>query len=285
MNDDKQYLFTANGSYFGHCLIAFVFLFPVVYGVIDRGFIDLNENNVLMFPLGVALLLFFSSTTEACMMIRSKRYLFAYNVDKAICVSLDCIRWDDAVAISRRLHGSVFDKDCALHFSANPKSPFLRNLFYVLVVAMFSFSIVSPCYHIVNGALDGGILSSKLIAAWVLISFDTIMIVNRLFFRASIRKFWAKTLGDDNFRSILNFELSNEEDSAQLPRSVVIDDKDVNSDRIPGYINRIPSRKRLILTGVILIMLVVCALNSQRNKPTQTSPNVNSISTERRSTK
>ena len=59
MNDDKQYLFTANGSYFGHCLIAAVFLFPVVYGVIDRGFVDLNENNVLMFPLGVALLLFF----------------------------------------------------------------------------------------------------------------------------------------------------------------------------------------------------------------------------------
>jgi len=284
MSDSKQYLFTANGSYFGHCLIAAVFLFPVVYGVIDRGFVDLNENNVLMFPLGVALLLFFSSMTEACMMIKSKRYLFAYNVDKAICVSLDYIRWDDAVAISRRLYGPVFDKDCAFHFSANPKSPFLRNLFYILVVAMFSISIVSPCHHIVN-ALEGGMFSSKLIAAWVLISFDIIMIVNRLFFRASIRKFWAKTLGDDNFRSILNFELSNEEGSAQLPLSVVTNDKDLNNDRIPGYTNRILSRKRIILTGVILIILVVCALNSRRNKPTQMSPNVNRVSTERRPAK
>ena len=76
MNDDKQYLFTASGSYFGHCLIAAAFLFLIVYGIIDRGFVDLNDNNVLMFPLGVALLLSFASMTEACMMIRSKRYLF-----------------------------------------------------------------------------------------------------------------------------------------------------------------------------------------------------------------
>lgn len=207
MNDDKQYLFTANGSYFGHCLIAGVFLFPVVYGVIDRGFIDLNENNVLMFPLGVALLLSFSSITEACMMIKSKRYLFAYNVDKAICVSLDCIRWDEAVAISCRLYGPVFDKNCAIHFSTNPKSPFLRNLFYILVIAMFSISIVSPCYHIAN-ALNGCMFSSKLIVASMLVLFDAVMIINRLFFRASIRKFWAKTLGNDNFRSILKFEFT-----------------------------------------------------------------------------
>lgn len=275
MNDDKQYLFTANGSYFGKILIAAAFLFPVIYGVIDRGGIDYSEANVLMFPLGVALLLSFAAMTEACMMIKDNKYLFAYNVDKAICVSLDSIPWDNAVAIARKLYGPVFDKDCAQHFSTSPKSPFLRNLFYGLVITLFCISVVSPCYYAVD-AVRSGTFSSKLIVAWIFICFDVAMLVNRLFFRASIRMFWAKTLGDDNFRSILNFELSNGKGSAQLPLSVVTNDKDLNNDRIPGYTNRILSRKRIILTGVILIILVVWALNSRRNKPNQTSPNVSS---------
>ena len=271
MNDDKQYLFTANGSYFGHCLIAVAFLFPIVYGIIDRGLVDLNDNNVLMFPLGVALLMSFASMTEACMMIRSKRYLFAYNVDKAICVSLDSLKWDDAVAIARRLYGPVFDADCFRHISPTPKSPPLRKLFYSIVIVMFIISVVSPCYHLSNAFLSG-MFSSKLIVAWAFIVFDTIMIANRLFFRASIRMFWAKTLGDDNFRSILNFELSSGKDSVKLPNTVVIDRKYLNNDRIPGYTNRIPSRKRLIFTGVILIILVVWALNSRRNNLLKSLP-------------
>ena len=284
MNDDKQYLFTANGSYFGQIFIAAAFLFPVIYGVIDRGGIDYNVANVLMLPLGVALLLSFAAMTEACMMIKDNKYLYAYNVDKAICVSLDSVQWDNAVAIARKLYGPVFDKDCAQHFSTTPKSPFLRNLFYGLVFTLFCISVVSPCNYAVD-AVRSGNFSSKLIVAWIFICFDAAMIVNRLFFRASIRMFWAKTLGDDNFRSILNFELSNGKDSAELPNTVVIDDKDLNNDRLPGYTNRIPSRKRLVLTGVILIILVVWALNSRRNKPAQIFPNLNDVSSECRQTK
>ena len=284
MSDNKQYLFTANGSYFGCCLVVLAFIAPVIYGIIDRSGVDLNAANVLMLPLCVALLLSFAAMTEACMMIKVNKYLFAYNVDKAICVSLDNIPWDNAVAIARKLYGPVFDKDCAQRFSATPKSPPLRNVFYCLVIMLFCISVVSPWYYAVD-AVWSGTISSKLVAAWIFICFDVAMIVNRLFFRPSIRRFWAKTLGDDNFRSILNFELSSEEDPAQLPLSVVTDDKDLNNDRIPGYTNRIPSRKRLILTGVILIILVVWALNSRRNKPTQMSPNENRVSTERRPAK
>ena len=280
MNNGKQYLFTANGSYFGQVLIAAAFLFPAVYGVLHRGWIDYNEANVLMFPLGVALLLTFAATTEACMMIRSKGHLFAYNVDKAMCISLDRIKWDDAVAIARKLYGPVFDSDCARQFSTTPKSPPLRKLFYSLVSVMFLISVISPCHHLSNAFLSGT-FPLKLIAAWVFIVFDAVMVANRIFFRASIRKLWAMTLGDDNFRSILNFELSTGEDSAELPYTVVIDDNALNNDSIPGYTNRIPSRKRLILTGVVLIILVVWVLNSRRNKPTD----LNNVSTECRPVK
>ena len=104
MSDNKQYLFTANGSYFGCCLVALAFIAPVIYGIIDRSGVDLNAANVLMLPLCVALLLSFAAMTEACMMIKVNKYLFAYNVDKAICVSLDNIPWDNAVAIARKLY-------------------------------------------------------------------------------------------------------------------------------------------------------------------------------------
>ena len=113
------------------------------------------------------------------------------------------------------------------------------------------------------------------------ICFDVAMIVNRLFYRASIRRFWARTLGDDNFRAILAFELSNKQDSALLPHSVVADGNALRGDRIPGYSNRVPSQKRLILTGVILIIIVVWVLNSRRNKPTQISPSANGTTASR----
>ena len=149
---------------------------------------------------------------------------------------------------------------------------------------LFCISVVSPCYNAVD-AVRSGTFASKLIAAWIFICIDVAMIVNRLFYRASVRRFWARTLGDDNFRAILDFELSNNADPALLPDSVVTDEKDLYSDRIPGYTNRVPSQKRLILTGVILIILVVWALNSRRNKPTQISPNANNVSIECRSAK
>lgn len=280
MNDKRQYLYTANGSYFGHCIVALAFVLPVVYGIIDRGGMDTTEANVMMFPIGVALLLVFAAMTEACMMIKDNKYLFAYNVDKAICVSLDAISWDNAVAIARKLYGPIFGNDCAQHFSSTHKSPFLRNLFYGLVIVLFCISVFSPCYNAVD-AVRSGTLSSKLIAAWIFICFDVAMIVNRLFYRASIRRFWARTLGDDNFRAILAFELSNKQDSALLPHSVVADGNALRGDRIPGYSNRVPSQKRLILTGVILIIIVVWVLNSRRNKPTQISPSANGTTASR----
>ena len=219
MNNEKQYLFTANGSYFGKTLIAATFLFPIIYGVIDSGWIDYNETNILMLPVGVALLLAIATATEACMMIRSKNYLFAYNVDKAICLSLDKLKLDSAVAIARKLYGPVFDADCAQRFSSTPKSPFLRNIFYFLVIVMFIISVVSPVHHLIK-SFSIGTFSSTLIATWIFILFDGLMIVNRLFYRSSIRRFWAWTFGDNNFRSILNFELSNC-NTQFMPKSIV----------------------------------------------------------------
>ena len=54
--------------------------------------------------------------------------------------------------------------------------------------------------------------------------------------------------------------MSKEGKLAVLPHFVVIDDKEF--DNIPGYTKRVPSKKKIILVGIILIILVVFALNS-----------------------
>lgn len=236
----------------------------------------LKEGNASMTALGVFLLLVYASTIEACMMITTKGYLFAYNVDKAICVPIKNGDVKLAVSIGRRLYGPIFDKNCEEKFTSIPKSPLTRIFFYMAISLMFVIALISPCYHLPN-ALHAWSWSSDLILAWIFIFLDGLLIVNRLFYRASLRRFWARTLGDENFRAILDFELSNKEDSALLPHSVVTEDSDLRGDRIPGYTNRIPSKKRLVLTGVILIILVVWVLNSRRNKSAQISPDVNNV--------
>ena len=137
MNDNRLYLYTANGSYFGHCMVALAFVLPVAYGIIDRGGIDVTVANVMMFPLGVTLLLSFAAMTEACMMIKDNKYLFSYNVDKAICVSLDAIPWDSAVAIARKLYGPVLTKTAHNTFR-QPQNRLSYEIFFMDLSSCYS---------------------------------------------------------------------------------------------------------------------------------------------------
>lgn len=207
MSRSKQYLYAADGSYFGHCLIAIAFVFPIVYGIFSRGSIDLNAANVMMYPIGVSLLLGLVTMTESCIMIVADNHLFAYNVDNAVCVPLSQIGLRNAVKEAQRIYGRVFDRDCDNRFSIHPKSSSLRNLFYSLVIVLLGISCVSPFYHFVR-AMGTGPISVKLASSLLLIVLDAMIIVNRVFFRASIRRFNASVFGNRSYRAILAFELT-----------------------------------------------------------------------------
>lgn len=278
MTNDKQYLFPAGASHFLSLLLAVGFLGVSMYDLLSGQCAMLKEGNALMTALGVFLLLVYTSAIEACMMITTKGYLFAYNVDKAICVPIKNGDVKFAVSIGRKLYGPIFDKNCEEKFTSRPKSPLTRNFFYMAISLMFFMALIPPCCHLPN-ALHAWSWSTDLVLAWVFVFFDGLLIVNRIFYRTSIRRFWARTMGGDNFRAILDFELSNREDPAPLPYFVVIDDNDLRGGRIPGYTNHIPSKKRLLLTGTVLIILVVWVLNSRHNKSVQISHN--NISTSR----
>lgn len=93
----------------------------------------------------------------------------------------------------------------------------MRRFFYAEAILMFLLSLIAPYYHFAN-ALHTKTWSWYLTLAGCFIFIDAILILNRLFFRASIRRFWAYSCGDSAFRAVLKFELSSEKNAPYLPK-------------------------------------------------------------------
>ena len=265
MNDERKYLFPSGGSHLLGAILALGLIVVSIYDLFSGCNAIMREDNVFVDALMVLMLLCYISLIEACMMIAVKDYLFAYNVDKAICVLIKGNDLKSAVSIARRLYGPIYDRNCEKQFSSNPRSSVMRKCFYAAIVLMFAMSLISPGHHFMN-AVATGVWTSKLIAALVLIFIDGAIIINRLFYRGSIRRFWALVLGDDHFRSILKFELSNC-NRQFMPKSTIDCSNAVcYHDYIPGVNKRQPSRLRLVLTVIVMIVIVVTAMNMRRNR-------------------
>lgn len=250
-----------------------------IYDLFSGQCVILREGNVAMDALILFGLLSYISMLEACVMIDYNGYLFAYNVDKALCVQIKDGNIKLAVAVGRRLYGRIFDRNCEAQFSGKPRSPLLRKVFYVIAIVMFFVALVSPCYYLVN-FFRTGVWNSNLIVAWFFIIFDALIIVNRLFFRASIRRFWAYTLGDAHFRGVLQFELFGATHKRKCQFIADSIEGNPSSNRIPIPSKRTPSRKSVILTGVIMIILVIWVLNLRRNNLVCCSPWMSNTSIE-----
>ena len=208
MNDVKQYLFPSGGSHLLGCFLSIGLIGGALYDLFFGGIVVLRNGNIHMNAILVFGLLVYIFMLEACMMIITKGCLFAYNVDKAICVPIKDCDIKAAVSIGQRLYGPIFDRNCELRFSPSPKSPWLRKFFYATMMIMFVVALISPCYHLTI-ALRTKVWPLNLIVDWLFIFIDAILIMNRIFFRASARRFWAYTFGNQHFRSVLRFELSD----------------------------------------------------------------------------
>lgn len=99
----------------------------------------------------------------------------------------------------------------------------------------------------------------NLALAWCLVLIDAFLIVNRIFYRSSIRKFFAFTIGNKEFRSVLHFETADECEICSCP--VAASKEEV--DRALGVRQEF-SWLRMIVEGIILIGIVVLVMNSTR---------------------
>lgn len=217
MRNDKLFLFPSGASHAFGCLLLMGIIGVSVYDFFWGDRAVLRTGNIPMNAILLFGVLAYTSLLESCMMILSKGYLFAYNANKAICVPIINGDIRAAVTLGQRLYGPIFDKNCETRFSSRPKSPFMRRFFYAEAILMFLLSLIAPCHHFVN-ALHTKSWSWDLTLAGCFIFIDAILILNRLFFRASIRRFWGYTCGDSAFRAVLKFELSSEKDAPHLPK-------------------------------------------------------------------
>lgn len=215
MNDDKKFLFPASGSHLLGVILSLGLIGVIVYDLAFGARAFMREGNVFVDALMLFLLLAYISILEACMIILYKGYLFAYNVDKAICLPICGGDLRQALSKARKIFGPVFSKNCESQFSANPASTQMRKAFYTVAVGNFFLALISPTCHLVTAAHNGA-WSRNLFFALVLVAVDAAILVNRIFFRASIRKFWAVTLGDGHYRDVLKFEMSTEKQSVEL---------------------------------------------------------------------
>lgn len=257
MNNNRMFLFPSGASHLLGCILLLGMLGISVYDLVgEKAF--LRDGNVFVGGLMLFLVLIYTLFIEACMMIVAKGHLFAYNVDKALCVRISNDDVKSAVRIGRRMYGPIFEKDCENRFSDKPTSPGMRNVFYAISI-LFFFTSLYPSLFGLCRSIKTSTWTMNLALAWCLVLIDAFLIVNRIFYRSSIRKFFAFTIGNKEFRSVLHFETADECEICSCP--VAASKEEV--DRALGVRQEF-SWLRMIVEGIILIGIVVLVMNSTR---------------------
>jgi len=260
MSDSKKYLFPSGGTHVLGVILLIGFVGVMTYDLLFGVRAMLRECNVYVPALMLLFMLVYIAMLEACMMILAKGFLFAYNVDKAMCLPILNGNLKDAVLQGRKMYGPIFDKDCERLFSSNPCSTLTRKCFYWLAVLMFVLSLVPPICQSVAVEHQGA-LTARLVGAWFFVVLDFFLIVNRILYRASLRKFWAMTLGDSYYREILGFELGDV-DCPSSASTIMGCDNGLHKKRASDPNMRMSSRRKEILMGVALVVVIVFAMNS-----------------------
>lgn len=202
-NTNKAYLYPAGGAYFSAVTIAALLLGCLFYSLAT----DANRFfmiGIAEVPLVCALVsLIHASFIESNMMILSGNTLFFYGMDKVEFMpytqeGFDCLL---------KTHQALFNRTDTLELS--PKSNFVRKLFYMICAVFIVLGVITSCY---NFHVMYHIHSCKLLLTCALLSVDILLLVNRLYYRASMRFFWGlfhKSIADALVRE--NAVLSVEE--------------------------------------------------------------------------
>jgi hypothetical protein len=204
MNQPKQFLFPANSYYFGPFAIAALFLTIELVGLFLHPDVFWAQGGIE--AIGSALLLCFAAMWEGAMMVKTDRFLCAYRSDRALCIPLEGRPLDEAFFAACKLYGPTFEPDAVHRFSDNPPSPWMRKAFYTMVACLFAKSLAVVMIRV---RAYGTPMPSP--GQWALFAFDALLLFNRLFFRAGIRRFWAALgvlFGNRQIRDVLQAEIS-----------------------------------------------------------------------------
>ena len=261
---DKQYLYPSGNSFGGKIFIAAIVLVVFFFLVVRTPVSSCLVDGTYLIPLVIAALMAVEAATGACMLVKTQNYRYAYQVDKALCISLADTSLKEATMRAMRLYGPVFEQNGWEKFSSTPTSPWPRNVYFGMMAIMIVLASLAPIYHLAL-AWQTLVFPAPLLWAWGLLSFDVFLWFNRLRCRAGIRKFWAYMPGGRLVRKVLQMELA--EGSGQCP---VVPNNDEGfvlgppSRRI--RISRKAMRRQFWLRLIFSILLITIATNLKRCK-------------------
>ena len=180
---NKKYLFPAGGAYFQALAVAVLLLCVLLYSLISdpKRFFMIG---IVEGPFLCALIsLVHVTLVESNMIVLSAQHLFFYGMDNAELMEYSPLNFKELL----ERHHALFNKTDVLEQSQ--KSHYIRKLFYLICLLFMVLGLATTCCNFL--ALVS-CYRLKLFFACILMVIDFSLLINRLFFRTSIRCFWAK---------------------------------------------------------------------------------------------
>ena len=137
----KKYVFIDSNAFVLFILFAFFFTWAAMrdlYCQIIEGFTVIEFGNLIAQGyFMIFVLLFIGSLFDSTMIIKTDKYLFSFNPESALCVSLRDVSLDDAICIAMRVTGRNIEGNIEEKLSENPKSYWPRKIYYMVIVVFY----------------------------------------------------------------------------------------------------------------------------------------------------
>lgn len=137
----KKYVFIDSDAFVLFILLAFFFMWGAMrdlYCQIIKGFTLIEFGNLIFQGYSMVLvLLIIGSLFDSTMIIKTDKYLFSFNPESALCVSLRDMSLDDAIGLATRVTGRNIEGNIEEKLSENPKSYWPRKIYYMVIVVFY----------------------------------------------------------------------------------------------------------------------------------------------------
>lgn len=193
---NKRFIYPSGYTFILWCLLASCVAVCLLYGMFSDFERYLSVDTILFGPIGTFLFIVLAYFTDSNLIVCTRDVAFVYGLSTAYQVPVE--------DIGANVNRSIFDV-VGTEVLYNPKSQIVRSMFYGMITVDIILSIIPIVANCQNlGAQPDGIC--KLVFATLLIMFNILVLVDRVFYRSRTRFVWGRF--NPKVREVLNIELS-----------------------------------------------------------------------------
>lgn len=179
----KKYLYPSGGAYVSAVVVATCLFTVLSYAMFFDTCRFLMSSNVVMPFVATLICLVLIVLIESNMMIFSSDKIFFYGMDCAEYLNCTPESFQDLLL----MHQSLFSPEDQL--DEKPKSPFVRKYLFLICALMIVQGMIITGYNLCELIVDN---LSELIIVIFLFAIDVGCLINRIWFRSSLRFLWAR---------------------------------------------------------------------------------------------